>query len=76
MFRRCALRLRQCIHFARKRGGFFHGAVLPDPARLLQGTGKCMRHVKLRPETLTDNAALGRLIDAAYIDIKERVEHG
>src|SRR5215813_12718525 len=26
--------------------GFFHGAALPDPARLLQGTGKCMRHVK------------------------------
>jgi len=31
--------------------GFFHGAALPDPARLLQGTGKFMRHVKLRPET-------------------------
>ena len=30
--------------------GFFHGAALPDPARLLQGTGKFMRHVKLRPE--------------------------
>ena len=29
--------------------GFFHGAALPDPARLLQGTGKFMRHVKLRP---------------------------
>jgi hypothetical protein len=31
--------------------GFFHGAALPDPARLLQGTGKYMRHVKLRPKT-------------------------
>jgi hypothetical protein len=31
--------------------GFFHGATLPDPARLLQGTGKFKRHVKLRPET-------------------------
>jgi hypothetical protein len=27
--------------------GFFHGAALPDPARLLQGAGKFMRHVKL-----------------------------
>jgi hypothetical protein len=33
--------------------GFFHGAALPDPARLLQGTGKFMRHVKLRPGTAT-----------------------
>src|SRR6184192_1559172 len=27
--------------------GFFHGAALPDPAGLLEGTGKFMRHVKL-----------------------------
>jgi len=56
--------------------GFFHGAALPDPGRLLQGTGKSMRHVKLRPETATDGAALSRLIDAAYVDIKARVEEG
>src|SRR5882762_6338951 len=56
--------------------GFFHGAALPDPARLLQGTGKFMRHVKLRPETPTNAAALTRLIDAAYSDIKARVENG
>ena len=56
--------------------GFFHGAELPDPARLLQGIGKFMRHVKLRPETPTNAAALTRLIDAAYSDIKARVENG
>src|SRR6202047_1837366 len=56
--------------------GFFHGAALPDPARLLQGAGKFMRHVKLRPETPTNAAALTRLIDAAYSDIKARVENG
>jgi hypothetical protein len=56
--------------------GFFHGAALPDPARLLQGTGKFMRHVKLRPGTSASVAALSRLIDAAYWDIKARVEHG
>src|SRR5207245_7959793 len=37
--------------------GFFHGAALPDPARLLQGTGKFMRHVKLAPGTATNAAA-------------------
>jgi hypothetical protein len=46
--------------------GFFHGASLPDPARLLQGTGKFMRHVKLQPGTPTNAAALSALIDAAY----------
>jgi hypothetical protein len=56
--------------------GFFQGAALRDPARLLQGTGKFMRHVKLKPETATNDAELRRLIDAAYADIKERVEHG
>jgi hypothetical protein len=56
--------------------GFFHGAALADPARLLQGTGKFMRHVKLKPGTPTNEAALGELIHAAYADIKARVEHG
>ena len=56
--------------------GFFQGAALPDPACLLQGTGKFMRHVKLRLETPTNAAALSRLIDAAYANIKTRVEHG
>jgi hypothetical protein len=56
--------------------GFFHGAALPDPACLLQGTGKFMRHVKLRPGTPAGTAALTRLIDAAYSDIKARVENG
>ena len=56
--------------------GFFQGATLPDPGRLLQGTGKFMRHVKLRPGTSTDAAALRRLINVAYSDMKERVENG
>jgi hypothetical protein len=56
--------------------GFFQGAALPDPARLLQGAGKFMRHVKLRPGTATDVASLSRLIEMAYTDIKARVENG
>ena len=56
--------------------GFFHGAALPDPNHLLQGTGKFMRHVKLKPGTATNSAALSSLIDAAYADIKARVENG
>jgi hypothetical protein len=56
--------------------GFFQGAMLPDPAHLLQGAGKFMRHVKLRPGTATNAVALARLIEAAYADIKARVENG
>jgi hypothetical protein len=56
--------------------GFFHGATLPDPAHLLQGTGKFMRHVKLRPGTAANSAALTRLIGTAYSDIRARVENG
>jgi hypothetical protein len=56
--------------------GFFHGSSLPDPAGLLQGSGKSMRHVKLRPGAATSAAALSRLIEAAYSDIKARVENG
>lgn len=56
--------------------GFFLGAALPDPAHLLEGTGKRMRHVKLKPGTPANTAALRRLIEAAYSDIKARVENG
>jgi hypothetical protein len=53
--------------------GFFYGAVLKDPAGLLEGSGKRMRHVKLKPSRKLNVAALGGLIDAAYVDIKARL---
>jgi hypothetical protein len=53
--------------------GFFLGAQLADPNGLLEGTGKFMRHVKLRPRAEVDAAALATLIDAAYADIKQRL---
>ena len=56
--------------------GFFQGASLPDPAGLLHGTGKFMRHVKLRPGIPINAEALRKLIEMAYSDIKDRVENG
>ena len=56
--------------------GFFQGASLPDPAGLLQGEGKFMRHVKLRAGTALNSAALQRLIETAFQDMKSRVENG
>jgi hypothetical protein len=53
--------------------GFFQGASLPDPAGLLQGDGRYMRHVKLKPDTPVDAASLEALITVAYFDIKARL---
>jgi hypothetical protein len=53
--------------------GFFRGAALPDPAGLLTGTGKYMRHVKLRPGDGLDAAALVALVKSAYTDMRQRV---
>jgi hypothetical protein len=53
--------------------GFFHGAVLEDPAGLLEGSGKRMRHVKLKPGHELNSAAMSDLIEAAYLDIRARL---
>jgi hypothetical protein len=53
--------------------GFFNGVALKDPARLLEGSGKRMRHVKLKPGMEIDSAALSALIEAAYLDMKAQV---
>jgi len=53
--------------------GFYLGADLPDPKRLLLGTGKRMRHVKVKPGEELDSAALSALIRAAYLDVKSRI---
>jgi hypothetical protein len=52
--------------------GFFLGAQLRDPKRLLLGSGKRMRHVKVKPGEELDSAALSVLIEAAYLDVKTR----
>ena len=54
--------------------GFFRGAELADPAGLLEGTGKYMRHVKVRPDGDIDAKALMGLIDTAYTDMKDRLK--
>ena len=53
--------------------GFFAGAFLDDPAGLLQGKGKRMRHVKVSPVISYDSDALTKLIGIAYIDMKKRL---
>jgi hypothetical protein len=54
--------------------GFFRGAEIADPHGMLDGNGKFMRHVKLRPEHGVDSAALKQLIETAYSDMKRRLK--
>jgi len=52
--------------------GFFRGAEIADPKGLLEGTGRFMRHVKLRPGGDCDATALMKLVETAYVDMKRR----
>jgi len=54
--------------------GFFRGAEIDDPDGLLEGKGKYMRHVKITPECNINTAALKALIEAAYTDMKRRLQ--
>ena len=52
--------------------GFLRGTSLPDPAKLLEGTGKSLRHVKLRTAAEVQKPALKKLIrSAARLNEKE-----
>lgn len=54
--------------------GFFRGAEIADSDGLLEGTGRFMRHVKLRPGREGHPAALRTLVETAYADMKGRLK--
>lgn len=62
------------VYKAHVNVGFFHGDALPDPAGLLQGTGKYMRHVKIKPGLDPDRASIEALIVSAHCDIVARLK--
>jgi len=45
--------------------GFYYGAELPDPQHLLEGTGKSLRHIKIRSREQLEDPALYKLVAAA-----------
>jgi hypothetical protein len=53
--------------------GFYQGAAIDDPFGLLEGTGRRMRHVKLRPGVDADAMALSHLIEDACANIRRRI---
>ncbi len=53
--------------------GFMHGTTLADPKGLLEGTGKNLRHVKLKTLEDAANPALRKLVEVALEDKKKRL---
>ena len=51
--------------------GFWHGTFVPDPSGLLEGTGKTLRHVKVRDEETARSSAVAALITAARVERAE-----
>lgn len=54
--------------------GFYRGVVLPDANKLLEGTGKLLRHVKVRSMSELEQPALRQLIVDAVAEL-ERVSN-
>jgi hypothetical protein len=53
--------------------GFFYGAELHNQNGMLEGSGKRMRHIKIKPDIVFDEREIVRLMRTAYIDIKRRL---
>jgi hypothetical protein len=51
--------------------GFMYGADLPDPEGLLEGSGKLLRHVKIRSLEDLQRPALRKLIEEASVYLPE-----
>ena len=53
-------------HAAQVNFGFWRGADLDDPKRMLQGEGERMRHVKIVEAQVIDDVALGAFVRQAF----------
>lgn len=53
------------LHKERVNLQFPRGVDLPDPSGLLEGTGKAMRHVKIRDNEIAQSGEVGDLITSA-----------
>jgi hypothetical protein len=51
--------------------GFYRGAELPDPEGLMEGTGKKLRHVKVRELAGVEQPSLRRLIESSLQERKD-----
>ena len=49
----------------------YQGALLPDPAGLMEGTGAKMRHVKMRSAEDAERASVHRLLETALAERRQ-----
>lgn len=50
--------------------GFFRGTMLPDPSRILEGSGKMIRHIKIRNEQQLEMPEVLQLLRSAIAERK------
>jgi hypothetical protein len=50
--------------------GFFRGALLADPSGMLEGTGKMIRHIKIRNEQQLEKTEVLELLRSAIAERK------
>lgn len=55
--------------------GFYKGAHLDDPNGLLEGTGKSLRHIKIRSSEDVVQAGVRKLIEDAFEERKTALGH-
>jgi hypothetical protein len=60
------------VHASHVNLGFYHGATLPDPSGVLQGSGKKLRHIKLADVAATQAPAITALLRAGIADRMSR----
>jgi hypothetical protein len=53
------------VHATHVNLGFYRGASLADPGRLLTGTGKAMRHIPIHRAADVERPGIGELLKAA-----------
>lgn len=56
--------------------GFYYGVELADPMVLLEGTGKKLRHIKVKSSDEVDNPALREILEASLEERKDALELG
>jgi hypothetical protein len=54
--------------------GFYRGAILEDPNNLLEGTGKNMRHIKIRSLEEVEQEEIRQLIQASLAERREALK--
>lgn len=65
-----------CVMIPSKKGlklGFNRGVDLPDPDRLLEGTGKISRYVVIASEDIIRSPALKKLLGSALAAYRQRM---